>query len=148
MQWGSRNPGIFSLLPIDASVVHNFWESLPPSWTAMTRRLRRSTSSTARSSATRNQQLERMRYEARLAEKQYRLVNPENRLVAAELERRWEQALQAVRQEEEKAKAAGATTEPLAAELRRQWDEVRPSLRRMWDSEKLSNVRRRSCSGS
>ena len=33
-------------------------------------------------------------YEARLAEKQYSAVDPDNRLVASELERRWERALQ------------------------------------------------------
>src|SRR5215510_12055938 len=35
-------------------------------------------------------------YEARLAERQYRAVDPDNRLVAAELEHHWELALQAV----------------------------------------------------
>lgn len=39
------------------------------------------------------QRLERARYEAGRAERQYQAVEPENRLVARELERRWEQAL-------------------------------------------------------
>jgi len=39
------------------------------------------------------QQLERKRYQAALAERQYNKVDPDNRLVAAELERRWEAAL-------------------------------------------------------
>jgi hypothetical protein len=38
-------------------------------------------------------QVKRAEYEARLAERQYRAVDPDNRLVAAELERRWELAL-------------------------------------------------------
>jgi hypothetical protein len=46
-------------------------------------------------------QLERKRYEAALAERQYRRVDPDNRLVAAELERRWEAALCDVRAAEE-----------------------------------------------
>ena len=37
--------------------------------------------------------LERARYEARLARRQYDAVDPDNRLVARELERRWEAAL-------------------------------------------------------
>jgi DNA invertase Pin-like site-specific DNA recombinase len=130
--------------PIDACVVDNFWEALSPAeldcydeavaaFDKQRRQVERA----------RSQQLERLRYEARLAEKQYRLVDPENRLVAAELERRWEQALQAVHQEEERASIAGATVEPVTADLRRQWDEVRPSLRQMWDSGKLSNVRKK-----
>lgn len=46
-------------------------------------------------------QLERKRYEAALAERQYRRVDPDNRLVAGELERRWEAALCAVKAAEE-----------------------------------------------
>jgi DNA invertase Pin-like site-specific DNA recombinase len=108
--------------PIDARVVQNFWEALSPAeldcydeavaaFDEQHRQIERA----------RQQQLERLRYEARLAEKQYRLVDAENRLVAAELERRWEQALQALRQGEEQA-ACSAETKPetLTAELRRQ----------------------------
>lgn len=46
-------------------------------------------------------QLERKRYEAALAERQFHRVDPDNRLVAAELERRWEVALNEVRAAEE-----------------------------------------------
>jgi DNA invertase Pin-like site-specific DNA recombinase len=48
------------------------------------------------------QQLERLRYQARLAERQYHQTDPDNRLVAAELERRWEAALRALKDAEEK----------------------------------------------
>src|SRR5262249_44506208 len=40
------------------------------------------------------QRLQRARYQADLAARQYEHVDPANRLVAAELERRWEAALQ------------------------------------------------------
>jgi DNA invertase Pin-like site-specific DNA recombinase len=46
------------------------------------------------------QQVERLRYQASLAERQFDRVDPDNRLVAAELERRWEAALQELRQAE------------------------------------------------
>jgi DNA invertase Pin-like site-specific DNA recombinase len=46
------------------------------------------------------QRLERARYQCRRAERQYQACEPENRLVARELERRWEQALAEVRQAE------------------------------------------------
>jgi hypothetical protein len=39
------------------------------------------------------QRLRRARYEAALAERRYQAVDPDHRLVARELERRWEQAL-------------------------------------------------------
>jgi DNA invertase Pin-like site-specific DNA recombinase len=48
------------------------------------------------------QQLERLRYQARLAERQYHQTDPDNRLVAAELERRWEAALRELKDAEEK----------------------------------------------
>jgi hypothetical protein len=47
------------------------------------------------------QRRERARYEAQDAERHYRAVDPENRLVARTLEQGWEQALQAVRQTDE-----------------------------------------------
>lgn len=45
-----------------------------------------------------HKRLERARYEAQRAERQYRAVEPENRLVARNLERAWEQKLQAERE--------------------------------------------------
>jgi DNA invertase Pin-like site-specific DNA recombinase len=47
------------------------------------------------------QQVERARYEAERAQRQYDAVEPENRLVVRELERRWEEALKEQRRLEE-----------------------------------------------
>jgi DNA invertase Pin-like site-specific DNA recombinase len=47
------------------------------------------------------QQLERARYEAQQAERRYRAVDPDNRLVARTLEQQWEQALRDERQRQE-----------------------------------------------
>jgi hypothetical protein len=44
------------------------------------------------------QRLERARYEAEDAQRRYRAVDPENRLVARSLEQRWEEALRAERE--------------------------------------------------
>jgi DNA invertase Pin-like site-specific DNA recombinase len=49
----------------------------------------------------RQQQLERLRYQAALAERQYQKADPDNRLVTAELEKRWETALQELKRAEE-----------------------------------------------
>ncbi|MGD0466246.1 MAG: recombinase family protein [Gammaproteobacteria bacterium] len=46
------------------------------------------------------QQLERLRYQVKFSEAQFNKVDPENRLVAAELEKRWEQALRDLNQAE------------------------------------------------
>ncbi len=130
--------------PVDAWVVGCFWEALSPA------ELDRYDAAVAaldeqrvRLRRARDLQLERLRYEARLAEKQYRLVDPENRMVAAELERRWEEALRALRQAEEEAKAREETVEPLTDDLRRQLDEARPTLRRMWNDGAVSNARKK-----
>jgi hypothetical protein len=51
------------------------------------RRAQQQVDTALRASAER--QLERKRYAAALAERQFNRVDPDNRLVAAELERRW-----------------------------------------------------------
>ena len=55
-------------------------------------------------------QIEKAQYEAQRAERHYLAVEPENRVVARELERRWEQALQAL--EAVQRRSAQALTEP------------------------------------
>jgi len=55
----------------------------------------------ARLHRNRRQQVERARYEAERARRQHDAVEPENRLVARELERRWEEALKEQRRLEE-----------------------------------------------
>jgi hypothetical protein len=45
--------------------------------------------------------MEQARYEARLAQRQYDRVDPDNRLVATELERRWNEKLERVAQLEQ-----------------------------------------------
>src|SRR5205807_1556781 len=55
-------------------------------------------------------QVKRAEYEARLAQRQYQAVDPDHRLVAAELERRWELALRAVAEAREAAERL--TTQP------------------------------------
>ena len=55
----------------------------------------------ARLHQVRQQELERARYEAERARRQYDACEPENRLVARELERRWEEALKEQRRLEE-----------------------------------------------
>jgi DNA invertase Pin-like site-specific DNA recombinase len=91
------------------------------------------------------EQVTRAEYEARLAEKQYSAVDPENRLVASELERRWERALQtlvAVREAAERA-----TREPpviaLDPILRDQLRDLGPRLPELWASGRLSTAQQK-----
>jgi DNA invertase Pin-like site-specific DNA recombinase len=87
---------------VDAAVGQAFLTALAPAEIDALSRARRAQSQAdkaMRKSA--EQQLERRRYEAALAERQFNRVDPDNRLVAAELERRWEAALNEVRAAEE-----------------------------------------------
>jgi excisionase family DNA binding protein len=80
-------------------------------------------------------QIEKAEYEARRAERQYVSVEPENRTVARELERRWEQRL--VDLEAVRAKAAGVLERrrPLSeAELVRA-RELGGNLDALWEAE-------------
>jgi DNA invertase Pin-like site-specific DNA recombinase len=64
--------------------------------------------------------LEAARYAAQRAQRQYDAADPENRLVTGELERRWNQALQRVREIESRIQSATAEeqhTAPTAAEF-------------------------------
>ncbi len=84
-------------------------------------------------------QIARAEYEARLAQKQYQAVDPDNRLVAAELERRWELALRAVAEAREAA-ACFAATPPvpaLDAASREQLRDLGRSLPAVWASGRL-----------
>jgi DNA invertase Pin-like site-specific DNA recombinase len=99
---------------VDAAVGQAFLTALAPAEIDALSRARRAQSQAdkaMRKSA--EQQLERHRYEAALAERQFNRVDPDNRLVAAELERRWEAALNEVRAAEE-ALARAASPQAIA----------------------------------
>jgi DNA invertase Pin-like site-specific DNA recombinase len=87
---------------IDAAVANAFLTALAPAELdalSRARRTQQQVDTALRASA--ESQLERKRYAAALAERQFSRVDPDNRLVAAELERRWEAALSEVRVAEE-----------------------------------------------
>lgn len=97
-------PGCQSLraAPIDEAVGKAFLVAVAPAEIdALSRanRARRRSDETVTRAA--EQQLERKRYQVALAQRQYDKVDPDNRLVAAELERRWEAALMELKAAEE-----------------------------------------------
>ncbi len=92
------------------------------------------------------EQISRAEYEARLAQQQYDAVDPTNRLVAAELERRWEQALQALsaaREAAEHAMAAAPTVPRLDPDLRAQLQDLGPQMPALWASGRLTLVQQK-----
>lgn len=83
---------------VDAAVADAFLTALAPAELDALSRARRSQSQVdAALRANAERQVERTRYAAALAERQFNRVDPDNRLVATELERRWECALKEVR---------------------------------------------------
>lgn len=77
--------------------------------------------------------LERARYEVRLAQRQYDAVDPENRLVARALERRWNDALAAVEtQEREYAAARRTALSPLTADEQQAVRRMAEDLPALW----------------
>lgn len=98
---------------VDAAVADAFLAALAPAEIdalSRARRAQQQVEKALRSSAER--ELERKRYTAALAERQFNRVDPDNRLVAGELERRWEAALSEVRAAEETL-ARQASAEPV-----------------------------------
>jgi DNA invertase Pin-like site-specific DNA recombinase len=91
------------------------------------------------------EQVRRAEYEARLAQRQYDAIDPDNRLVAAELERRWELALRAVVEarevvERHAAQPAEPALDPRLTEQLRDWGRHLPEL---WASGRLSRVQQK-----
>lgn len=87
----------------------------------------------------------RAAYEVRLARRQYDAVDPDNRLVAAELERRWGLALRAeVEAREAAARFDAEPAEPdLDPTLRAQLRDVGRSLPMLWGSGRLTAVHKK-----
>ena len=76
---------------------------------------------------------ERARYESDRARRQFDAVEPENRLVAAELEARWEQALAKTAELERRVQEAGKPAEPFDEERREQLLRLSADLPALWN---------------
>jgi hypothetical protein len=128
--------------PVDAAVVAAFFEAISPiELDAYDRSLQRQQTAAAKLEQAQQQQLERLRYEATLAQRQFNRVDPDNRLVAAELEKRWEAALVALKQAEETdaRKQQQPESRPrLPQELQAAFMDVGQKLPQIWDQGILS----------
>ena len=76
--------------------------------------------------------LEKARYEANRAKRQFDLVDPENRLVASELEGRWNEAIVRVRDLEERLGAERERAQPLNQQQERRLQELGNNLPLVW----------------
>lgn len=91
-----------------------------------------------------SQELERLRYDAQRAEKQYQLCDPENRLVASELESRWEKALATYREAGQKNSDPDKFPKhPMSPKIVQQWRTAGASLPALWSDNRLDNSQRK-----
>lgn len=123
--------------PIDQAVVAAFWEALAPvELDAYAQAVAMEQGQHLQVDHAQQQQLTRLRYEAELAQRQFNRVDPDNRLVAAELEQRWEAALRVLKQAEERY--AQQQRQPsllgaLPSELQAQFRAVGQYLPQLWN---------------
>jgi DNA invertase Pin-like site-specific DNA recombinase len=132
--------------PVDIWVVAAFFEALSPvELDVYARAVAAEQAGAAQQAQARRQQLERLRYEAALAERQFRRVDPDNRLVAAELERRWEDALRALQQaEEEAARQPARSLAAVPDDLRAAFMTLGQSLPRLWEQPLLTQPQKKA----
>ena len=89
-------------------------------------------------------QLEQARYEARLAQRKYDAVDPDNRLVAAELERRWNAQLTRVAElEHAAAKAEQEARWTLTTEERAAMQTLAQDLSTIWHAQTTTHTERK-----
>jgi hypothetical protein len=133
--------------PIDVRVVEAFFAVLSPAecdlYAQAMASCRQADEATRRAQA---QQMERLRYQAALAERQFMQVDPDNRLVATELERRWEGALRELRQAEDRYREGSASppVPELPAELKAALTDLGQRLPALWHSPTLSQARKKA----
>jgi hypothetical protein len=79
--------------------------------------------------------VQRARYEVDRARRQYDAVDPANRLVAAELEVRWNAALTQASEAEARLQADSASVRPLDEDQRRRMMALGADLQRLWNDD-------------
>lgn len=121
---------------VDTAVVEAFFAALSPvELDAYARAAATELARDERVAHAHHQHLERLRYEADLAQRQFLRADPDNRLVAGELERRWEVALSALKQAEEayvRQPPPPTPALPLPPELRAHFERVGAHLPALW----------------
>ena len=133
--------------PIDSQVIQAFFKTLSPvELNAYERAMATQAKAQTQIKRAHLQQIERLRYQAALAERQYNQADPDNRLVTAELERRWEGALRDLKQAEEAQarRQVPETPQTINAQLKASFCDIGKQLPQLWNSEKLSRVQKKA----
>lgn len=135
--------------PVDSAVLEAFFEALSPVELDLYEKAMAAREKMAdEAEHARQQQLERMRYQAELQRRRFERCDPDNRLVAAELERRWEVALRELRQAEESEAAEqhkdGPVPAELTEELKATFTAIGQKLPEIWDKDILSQQQKKA----
>jgi len=127
--------------PVDRQVVEAFFQALSPVELDVYAAAVATQQATAQQLTHAHQQhLERLRYEAQLSQRQFNRVDPDNRLVAAELEKRWEAALAELKRAEEEqtvGSVSPASLLALSAELQTAFQAVGQHLPTVWQQGRI-----------
>lgn len=135
--------------PVDETVVGAFFEALSPMELDLySKAMSGKKEADEQAQNARHQQLERLRYQAEVARRRFEKVDPDNRLVADELERRWESALRELRRAEEaedkRHREIEATSEELSEELKAAFSAIGQNLPRIWEEGILSQQQKKA----
>ena len=131
--------------PADEFVVKTFFQALSSiELDAYTEALTHQNEATSAVMKAHALEVERLRYQTKLAERQFNRVDPDNRLVASTLEEKWEQSLHDLKAAEEiiEQKKVEVSLPPLEEELKLAFIEVGKKLPEIWDQ--LSHIHKKS----
>lgn len=92
------------------------------------------------------QQVERLRYESQLVQRQFMKSDPDNRLVTGELERRWEASLRELKNAEEELDRLwqDAPSYIIPADMLEILRDVGPQLPELWNAKLLSDAQKKA----
>jgi hypothetical protein len=128
--------------PVDERIVEAFFQALSPvELDVYTAAIATQQATAQQVSHAHHQHVERLRYEAALAQRQFNRVDPDNRLVASELEKRWEGALAELKQAEEAEATQMVSPPPLLAlsvELQTAFRAIGQQLPAVWHQGRVS----------
>ncbi len=121
--------------PIDEKVVEAFFTAISPNeLDVYAQVLEKQKQSVEQLRLAHRQKLERLKYQAALAQRQFNQVDPDNRLVAGELEKNWESALRELREAETllKNKSEYEEIPTISRELKEHFKAIGQKLPGLW----------------
>jgi len=131
---------------VDEKVVEAFFEALSPiELDVYDKAIEEQKQKQEEISRAHHQQLQRLQYKVNLARRQYDQVDPDNRLVASELEIRWENALRDLKQAEKSSIRNEAITIPhLPTEIKESFTSIGKELPHIWNTPLISTSRKKA----